>query len=215
MRLILFDVDGTLIDSERVLIEAQRRTLARFGIPHPGRRAGLAVVGLSLPYAFRALLGPEADVEALSAAYREDFAALRADPAYAAPLYPGAADIIDALSARTDLVIGLATGKSRRGVAHFLEQHGWQGRFATIQTADTNPSKPDPGMVRAACEEVGISPEATTMVGDTTYDAEMARSAGASAIGVTWGYHAPDALVAAGAHVVITAFGELVDHIGE
>jgi phosphoglycolate phosphatase len=144
MRLLLFDVDGTLIDSERVLIAAQQRTLARFGIPHPGQRAGLAVVGLSLPQAFRALLGPDADVSALSAAYREDFAALRADPAYDAPLYPGASDIIDVLAARDDVVMGLATGKSRRGVAHLLKRHGWHGHFTTIQTADTNPSKPDP-----------------------------------------------------------------------
>ncbi len=112
MRLLLFDVDGTLIDSERVLIAAQQRTLARFSIPHPGRRAGLAVVGLSLPQAFRALLGPDADVAALSAAYREDFATLRADPAYDALLYPGASDIIDVLAARDDVVMGLATGKS-------------------------------------------------------------------------------------------------------
>jgi phosphoglycolate phosphatase len=211
--LVLFDVDGTLIDSQAILLESQRRTLAAHGLPHPGREAGLAVVGLSLPFALGALLGGEVDVEALAATYREVYAALRADPRFESPPFPGVPEALDRLEGR-GFLLGLATGKSRRGVAHVLEREGWDGRFATIQTADTNPSKPDPTMILAAAAEAGVAPERTAMVGDTIFDIAMARDAGADAIGVAWGYHDPAALAEAGARAVARSAGEIADLFG-
>jgi phosphoglycolate phosphatase len=91
-----------------------------------------------------------------------------------------------------------------------LGRHGLAERFATIQTSDDAPSKPHPGMVLAAMRETGVAPQDTVVVGDTVFDLEMARAAGAGAIGVAWGYHPASALREAGAHAMIDAFAELV-----
>lgn len=212
-RLILFDVDGTLVDSERIILETQIRTLEHHGLVHPGREAGLAIVGLSLPGAFRVLCGEGVDIDALHATYGRIFAELRRDPRWDAPLYPGAAELVDTLHQRGDVLLGLATGKSRRGVAHLLDRQGWQDRFITVQTADTNPSKPDPAMVLTACAEAGIAPEATTLVGDTIFDMAMAKAAGARGIGVTWGYHPAETLIPGGATALAHDFPSLLDLI--
>jgi phosphoglycolate phosphatase len=126
------------------------------------------------------------------------------------PLYPGAADAVAALARRDDVVLGIATGKSQRGVRLVLGHHGLLDRFITIKTADDAPSKPDPGMVLAAMREADVGPDDTTVIGDTVYDIRMARAAGATAIGVTWGYHVRDALREAGATLVIEDFAALV-----
>ena len=86
-----------------------------------------------------------------------------------------------------------------------LQREGWQSYFSSIQTADDNPSKPDPSMVLRAMAETGVEPEATVMIGDTTYDIEMGLAAGVGALGVAWGYHEPDLLHRAGAHAVVPA----------
>ena len=154
------------------------------------------MVGLSLPQAF-AVLAPQhpLSVQAeLAEHYRSDFPGKRQQPALHDPLYPGIAEVVAALAGRDDMLLGIATGKSQRGVARLLEREGWQGHFVTIQTADENPSKPDPSMILSAMAQTGVEPHATLMIGDTTYDIEMARNAGVGAIGVAWGYHAPERL---------------------
>jgi phosphoglycolate phosphatase len=150
-------------------------------------------------------------VEGLSESYKRAFNTLRLDPAYEEPLFPGMGDLIERLRAREDLRLGLATGKSRRGVDRLIESHGWGDVFATIQTADDAPSKPDPAMLHQAMAEVGALPETTVMIGDTTYDMDMAVSAGAAAIGVAWGYHPPGALLGAGAVIVVETASALAD----
>ena len=96
----------------------------------------------------------------------------------ARPLFPGADATLRRLAARDDVALGLATGKSRRGVAGMLDGQGWGSLLVTIQTADDAPSKPHPGMVLQAMAETGADPDATVVVGDTTFDIEMARAAG-------------------------------------
>jgi phosphoglycolate phosphatase len=113
------------------------------------------------------------------------------------------------LAQRNDVVLGIATGKSRRGVAAMLDKHDFMKAFATIQTSDTSPSKPHPGMVLQAMAETGIDAADTVMIGDTAFDMEMARAAGTAAIGVSWGYHAAADLHAAGAAAVIDDFAAL------
>ncbi len=103
----------------------------------------------------------------------------------------------------------MATGKARRGLLAVLEQHGLETRFATLQTADVGPGKPHPAMLERAMAEVGVAPSDTVMIGDTSFDMLMARSAGASAIGVSWGYHPVAELEAAGAHSIVGHFNEL------
>ena len=207
--LVIFDVDGTLVDSQQLIVAAQREAFAACGLEPPTRQRSLSIVGLSLIEAFTALVGPRGPVEALAQAYRDAFGRLRADPACVEPLFPGAEATVARLAPRADIVLGIATGKSRRGVAHLVDRHAWHDVFATIQTADDAPSKPDPGMILRAMAETGIGPEATFMVGDTTFDMAMARAAGATPIAVSWGYHPVPALREAGAETVIDAFDQL------
>lgn len=209
MRLVLFDVDGTLVDSQHLIVEAQRIAFAAHDMEAPSRERALSVVGLSLIEAFTVLAGEKAPLESLAREYRNAFFTLRQDETKAEPFFPGALDIVRRLSARDDVALGLATGKSRRGVAHVLERAGWENAFATVQTADDNASKPAPDMVLAALAETGVAPGLAFMVGDTTYDVRMARAAGARAIGVAWGYHPAAALLEAGAERVIADFRDL------
>ena len=209
VKLVVFDVDGTLVDSQHLIVAAQREAFAVHGLKAPSRERSLSVVGLSLPEAFTALVGAHGPVEGLSAAYKDAFARLRADPAYHEPLFPGAAELISDLAGESGVALGIATGKSRRGVAHLVQRHGWDRVFATIQTADDAPSKPDPAMLRQAIREADTAPADTFMIGDSTFDMAMARAAGVSAIGVSWGYHPVEALKEAGADEIVRSYGAL------
>jgi phosphoglycolate phosphatase len=203
VQLVVLDVDGTLVDSQALIVAAQRRAFEACGLPAPTRERSLSIVGLSLTEAFTALVGPRGPVPDLAAAYKEAFAALRADPSIPEPLFPGAADLVRRLHAHPDIALGIATGKSRRGVAHLIAREGWDAVFRTVQTADDAPSKPHPAMLVQAMAETGIGPAATSMVGDTSFDMDMARAAHVRAIGVSWGYHPVAALKEAGAETVI------------
>jgi phosphoglycolate phosphatase len=210
MRLILFDVDGTLVDSQQMICAAMAEAYGHHGLVCPPKTELLSIVGLSLDDAFRQLsAGADHPVESLTARYKEAFFALRAAGKHEAPLYPGVQLAIEQLARRSDVVLGVATGKSRRGVADMLDKHSFMSAFATIQTADTSPSKPHPGMVLQAMAETGVGAADTVVIGDTAFDMEMARAAGASAIGVSWGYHDVADLRAAGAVTVIDDFAAL------
>jgi phosphoglycolate phosphatase len=209
VKLILFDVDGTLVDSQNIIIAAQRIAFAAHGLEPPSRERSLSIVGLTLVQAFAALAGSKAPVESLAEAYRQAFAELRRDPAYAEPLYPGAAECLERLSLRGDVVLGIATGKSRKGVAHLIERYGWDRLFATIRTADDAPSKPHPAMIRQAMAEVGATAEQTAMVGDSSYDMAMARAAGVLPIGAAWGFQPVAALREAGAETIVESYPAL------
>jgi phosphoglycolate phosphatase len=211
LQLVIFDCDGTLVDSQRNIVAAMTAAFAACGLPPPSRERILSVVGLSLPHAFVHLTAetPEAPVDALADAYRAAFFAIRQAPGHREPLYPGAREALDALTER-GVLLGIATGKSQRGVAAVLRQHGLEGRFATIQTADDAPSKPHPAMVEQALAETGVEPRNAVLVGDTGFDMEMARAAGVLPLGVAWGYHRPEALRRTGAALVLERFDRLV-----
>ena len=212
-RLVLFDVDGTLVDSQAHILASMRAAFEAQALAPPPREAILSIVGLSLPVAI-ARLAPEArphEVDTLVGAYRSAFVESRegAGSAACAPLYPGASEALARLAAQEDVVLGVATGKSRRGLAHVLAEHGLEETFVTVQTADDHPSKPNPAMILAAMAETGADAADTVMIGDTSFDVHMARAAETGAIGVAWGYHPEPDLVAAGAHVVIDEFAAL------
>jgi phosphoglycolate phosphatase len=214
LQLVIFDVDGTLVDSQALIVAAQREAFAACGLVAPTRERSLSIVGLSLREAFTALVGPLGPVEELAEAYRQAFGRLRADPACEEPLFPGIEGMIRRLAAEPDILLGIATGKSRKGVAHLVDRHGWDRVFTTIQTADDSPSKPDPGMLLAALAETGLGPADAVMIGDTTFDMLMARAAGIRPIGVSWGYHPVPALWEAGAETVIDDVEHLAPLIG-
>lgn len=211
LRLAVFDVDGTLVDSEHNIVSAMTEAWSRLelgAVPRPEdvRR----IIGLSLVEACSVLLpwAPHQVHRSLAEAYKEAFRAIRVLPDTTEPLFPGVHEALDALEA-DGWLLGLATGKSRRGVQSVLEAHGLTGRFLTIQTADDNPGKPHPSMLLRAASDMGLETEAVLMVGDTAYDMAMARAAGCRALGVSWGYHSIAELETAGADRVIDCFDTL------
>lgn len=211
-RLALFDCDGTLVDGQHNICLAMEDCFARAGLPAPCRDATRRVVGLSLVEAMRAML-PEVGHErhaALAEEYKRSYRALRARGLAAEPLYEGIADLLDSLE-QQGWLLGVATGKSDRGLSLCLDHHGIAARFVTLQTADRHPSKPHPSMIEQAMADAGAAPETTWMIGDTSYDMQMARAAGATAIGVAWGYHEADELRAAGADHVARHPNEILD----
>lgn len=215
MKLVIFDVDGTLSDSQAQITHAMTLAFEGIGLAPPPREAVLSIVGLSLPEAI-ARLAPNlgADEQGrIVEGYKQSYFTNRA--ASPAPLYPGARECLQKLAARDDLLLGVATGKSRRGLDALIAHHGLEGMFATRQVADNHPSKPNPAMIEAALSETGVMRERAVMIGDTTFDIEMARAARVAALGVSWGYHPVADLRAAGANRILAGFAELEAAVDE
>ena len=211
MKLAIFDVDGTLVDSQAMIAASLTAAFRAEGVTVPERSRMMSIVGLSLVDAM-AVLAPGQEAvghERLAAAYKEAFWQHRANGEHTETLFPGAEELLVKLRARGDTALGIATGKSRRGVAHLIEKHGWEGWFATVQTSDDHPSKPHPSMITTALNETATAATQTIMIGDTSYDIAMARAAGVWAAGVAWGNHPPVELTKAGAHSIANNFKEL------
>lgn len=207
-RLAIFDCDGTLVDSGATIRAALERAFEAHGAICPPPEVTRKVIGLSLMEAM-AQLAPEGDHAALTRTYKDAFFAMRGAGQVEEPLFGGIVELLDALEA-DGWLLGVATGKSERGLRHCLESHGLTSRFVTLQTADRNPSKPDPAMALAAMAEAGAGPHRTIFIGDTGWDMGCACSAGVGAIGAGWGYHEPRELTAAGAHGVAAWPNEVV-----
>lgn len=213
LRLVIFDVDGTLVDSQTHILGAMRNAFDQAQHPVPTAAEILGIVGLSLPEAMFKL-APHLDLatrELLVEGYKQTYMSTRdhAGEQTTSPLYPGVRDVLDHLAGRPDVVLGVATGKSRRGLDRLMETHDLAHFFVTQQVADDHPSKPHPSMVQAALAAAGVGAEHAVMIGDTSYDMEMGTAAGVPTIGVTWGYHAPDVLNGAGAGQLIHAAHDL------
>ena len=204
----MFDCDGTLVDSAATICAAMECAFAGVGERWPGPAATRRIIGLSLVNAVAELV-PDSDTalhHAVAARYKAAFQQLRAEGVADGPLFPGALEALEAIEAHGWL-LGIATGKSDRGLKLLLEHHGLHARFVTLQTADRHPSKPDPAMLHEAAREGGA--DVVAMIGDTIFDMRMAVAAGADPIGVAWGYHTPDELRAAGARAVARDYAAL------
>ncbi len=202
-RLALFDCDGTLVDSQHSICACMDEAFGKAGLASPGRTQTRRIVGLSLVHAVRNLLPDAEDALHIQIAedYKTAFHAMRQRGEVEEPLFDGIAEVLESLD-EAGWMLGVATGKSDRGLAHCLTSHGLARRFMTLQTADRHPSKPHPAMVHEAMAQAGAVSETTVVIGDTSFDMLMARAAGASALGVGWGYHDPHELEAAGAFAV-------------
>jgi phosphoglycolate phosphatase len=209
-RLAIFDCDGTLVDSQANICLAMEHCFTRAGMEVPDRARTRRVVGLSLVEAMQAML-PEVEPGvhiALAEDYKLAFQQLRGGGLVEEPLYEGILDLIETMD-EDGWLLGVATGKSDRGLQLCLDHQGLHSRFVTLQTADRHPSKPHPSMIEQAMKDAGAVPETTIMIGDTTFDMEMARAAGCRAIGVTWGYHRVEELRDAGAHFIASDPSEI------
>ena len=198
LRLILFDVDGTLVDSQVGIVSSMTSAFDAVGQTPPQRSELLSVVGLSLDHAFLRL-APELDAAGrthMADIYKQTYARERqaVGSATFSPLYPGVQEMLGALSAVPEIILGVATGKSRRGLEALISGHALEGVFLTHQVADDHPSKPHPSMIEAALRESGADRRNAVMIGDTAFDIGMARAAGIRSIGVSWGYHPVSAL---------------------
>jgi phosphoglycolate phosphatase len=215
LRLAIFDCDGTLVDSQHAIVAAMRSAFAAESLAPPAREAILSIVGLSLEGAIARLAPGESAtlVKALSAHYRAYNVQVREHGEAFDPLYDGTAALLDRLVGQ-DWLLGVATGKSMRGLRHVLATHNLTGHFVTLQTADAHPSKPHPSMIEAALAETGVDRADAVMIGDTSFDMLMAQAAGVRALGVGWGYHPSEELFAAGAASVARDSAELACHIG-
>ncbi len=209
-RLVVFDCDGTLVDGQAAICQTMEAAFASTGLVAPERKMVRRMVGLSLPYALRELAPDASDEQrhAVVEAYKTGFRDLRLSGALREPLYDGIAGLIDELSGE-GWQLAVATGKSDRGLHACLDTHGIRHRFVSLQTADRHPSKPHPAMLEAALFEAAVQPGDAVMIGDTSFDMEMAVAAGVRAIGVAWGYHEAHELRAAGAVAVAQTAEEL------
>ncbi|MFP6741766.1 MAG: HAD-IA family hydrolase [Alphaproteobacteria bacterium] len=210
IRLVVFDCDGTLVDSQHNIVAAMGTAFSRNDLAVPDARILRRTVGLS-PSVAMAELHPRGSFAARTSLvedYSQAFRALRGQPDHEEPLFPGAAEAIVALH-EAGYLLGVATGKSQRGLRLTLERFDLTSHFVTLQTADDAPSKPHPGMVDNAMTEAGATAAETVVIGDTTFDMEMAVNAGAKAIGVAWGYHEVEELRDTGAQTIIDSFDAL------
>lgn len=202
-RLAIFDCDGTLVDSGATIARALAAAFEQNGLELPPTEVSRKVIGLSLAEAM-AVLVPGSSKEkhlALAEDYKRAFWNLRAAGEVEEPLFDGVLELLDALE-NDGWLLGVATGKSDRGLSLCLESHGIHARFVSLQTADRHPSKPHPSMVSQAIADAGAVPSSSIVVGDTSFDMAMAVSAGARGIGAGWGYHGAAELLEAGAIAV-------------
>ncbi len=205
LRLIMFDVDGTLVDSQADILASMGAAFGAAGLATPSREDILGIVGLSLDVAIPQLSPgqPDKTYGSMVETYKSTYQRLRASqPAdQSSPLYAGMREVLDGLQAVPEFLLGVATGKSRRGLEALLAGHGLERMFLTQQVADHHPSKPHPAMLLAALAETGVSPDNAVMIGDTEFDMSMARAAGIRSIAVGWGYHPANRLTGADALV--------------
>lgn len=213
--LAIFDVDGTLVDSQAIISSTMQTAFEKAGAQPPSRAEILSLVGLSLPRMIANLtrdLGDDVSNDIL-AYYKVGFVDAVARQGEA-PLYDGVEDGLKRLQ-QNGITLGIATGKSQRGLDRLIGALRWGSLFSTLQCADHHPSKPHPSMVRRALLETATEPDRAVVVGDTSFDLEMARNGEVRSLGVSWGYHPTEVLLEAGAETVADDFATIVDLILE
>ena len=211
VKLFIFDCDGTIVDSQHTIVEGMDHAFAANDMESPGANATRSIIGLSLEPAVDKLRpGLSASKrDAVVASYKDYVISKRAGGEAEEHLYDGAKEVIETLAGEDRYLLGIATGKAYRGVVHLFDCYGWHDHFVTVQTADRAPSKPHPGMIHQAMNETGIDAANTVMIGDTSYDMQMAKSAGVTGVGVTWGYHSPAVLKETGANHLVDDYSAL------
>lgn len=191
--LIVFDWDGTLMDSAALIVDSIQAACRDLGFPEPDDESARQVIGLGLHEALARAI-PDvalADYPRIADRYRHHFLSRHED----LTLFPGAFELLEALYER-DLFLAVATGKSRKGLERSLELSGLGRFFHTTRCADETFSKPHPAMIQEIMDQLCMVPDNTLMVGDTTHDLLMASNAGVDALAVSYGAHPREVLLA-------------------
>ncbi|HJW82032.1 MAG TPA: HAD-IA family hydrolase [Acidiferrobacterales bacterium] len=205
--LIVFDWDGTLMDSEAKIVRCMQAAAADTGIPDPGSAAIRDIIGLGLNEAMQVLFPEQAPARRaeLVERYRRHFLELDTT---GMPLFPGVTQGLTQL-AQQGYLLAIATGKARRGLNRVLDDTGMRHLFASSRCADEAFSKPHPQMLEDILDQTGVDAGRALMVGDTVYDMEMARSAQVAGLGVSYGVHARERLLGCGALACLDSFPEV------
>jgi len=205
--LILFDCDGTLMDSHIAIVKAMQKAFCHFSLPEPSEKAVFEVIGLSLDRAIVQLADSRDMVEEIKLAYRENYRAAESE----LKLYPDVYGTLQVLRQR-GYWLGVVTGKSMAGLQRVLDVFDLQDYFYVLRTADCCNSKPHPAMVLECMAEMGVDTAQTCVVGDALFDVQMAHAAGVAALGVSFGVSDSDELKHAGAMAVVDDFSDLLTY---
>ncbi|MEO1553639.1 MAG: HAD-IA family hydrolase [Pseudomonadota bacterium] len=208
LKLAIWDMDGTIVDSRDVIQSAMERTFETLGLALPEYEATRKTIGLGLKEACQILAPNYDDIDRLAATYKEAFIARRTEPGFKEPLYDGAVDTLQRL-AEDGWLIAMATGKSHAGIRAIFEMHPLEPFFDTIWCADDGPGKPHPFMCDEAMKVVGAEPHQSLIIGDAIHDIRMGLNAGIHTLGVSWGFGEAHELSDAGAHEVHHDFSSL------
>jgi len=203
--LAIFDIDGTLVDSRALISQTMAQAFEVQGLAPPDYEATRKIVGLSLLEAVDRLAPRDmnhADLLALVEAYKAAFIASRHSGQDHEPLYEGGLDILKNLKS-AGWKIGVATGKSRRGLNAIIKKYDFDQFFDVHYCADDGAGKPDPFMVEANLAALDIAPHHAVMIGDTSFDMIMGRAANVQCLGVSWGFHTREEIEGGGAHVIL------------
>ncbi|MEL7032100.1 MAG: HAD-IA family hydrolase [Pseudomonadota bacterium] len=208
LKLAIWDMDGTIVDSREVIQSAMVRTFKALGLAPPHYDATRKTIGLGLKEACQILAPDYDDLDRLAATYKEAFVANRAKPGFKEPLYDGAVETLRRL-ADDGWLIAMATGKSHAGIRAIFEMHPLEAFFDTIWCADDGPGKPHPFMCDEAMKAVGAEPHQSLIIGDAIHDIRMGLNAGIHTLGVSWGFGEAQELSEVGAHEVHHDFATL------
>lgn len=215
MRLVVFDCDGTLVDSQQHIVSAAEAAFEAQGLAPPARENVLSAVGLPLDVAMR-LYAPDAD-DALISALLEDYRAashkLANQDDRGQVIFDGMREVIETLGRTSNTKMAVVTMKSRRGLNRVVDAHDIRGLFQSLKSADDGPGKPQPDLLIDAMQECGVLAEDTVMIGDTSFDVLMAKAAGVHAIGVAWGYQTVEELIESGADKIVETPADLLAYL--
>ena len=210
VKLVLFDFDGTLLDSQNALISGLTQTAQHFDIPLPDRQTLLSGVGLppleSIKYVFPDITDTQAQD------FRDHFLDIfitNKEKNGVSPLYEGVMETLEILAQKDHVLVGVVTSMMRHGLDVCLKHHDIAKYFMTLQTPDTGFTKPNPEPILHAMKEAGVEAENTVMIGDTEFDIQTGHNAGTHSIGVTWGYHSQERLKKANAGTIVNTFEQL------
>lgn len=211
MPFVIFDIDGTLVDSRKVISDCMAAAFVRRELIPPSYNQTRKIVGLSLLEAVDKLAPSNLshdDLLKLVEVYKDEFISRRRAGTLHEPLYDGALDLLKSLK-KANWDIGVATGKSRRGLDAIIKTHGFDDYFDCHFCADDGPGKPHPHMVQANLDALGRTASSSVMIGDTSFDMIMAKAAGVWAYGVDWGFHTAEEIKSGGADMMFSSMEDL------